>query len=142
MKKSIFSIIILIMAVFCIICIYSGIHNFFQNNLNTSYSTASILSFLCVIILFALIYSYFEKLEKNYQDETRQILSIANTISQLSYDNLNNIKKITILDKSNYQITLKTNPEHTISFNISTIPHNQNELELLDKEIIINKLNN
>lgn len=136
MKKSIFSIIILIIILFSIICIYSEIHNFFQNNLNISYSTASIFSFLCVIILFALIFSYFEKLEKEYQEETRQILSISNSINQLNYDNLNNIKNITILDKSNYQVTLKTNPEHTMSFSITNIPHNQNELELLDKQIL------
>lgn len=140
MKKSIFSIFILIIVVFYIVCIYSGIHNFFQNNLKTSYSTASIFSYLCIIISFALIYIYIEKLEKNYQYKIRQMLSLSDKINQLNYKNLENIKKITILDNSSYQITLKTNPEHTMLFSIASIPCNQNELELLDKEIIIKNI--
>lgn len=138
-KKVISTIVILIISVICIICIYSGILDFLQNTLNASYFFAKTLSYLFIIILFAVIYICFEKLEKDYKNEIKHIVSLTNIISQFNYNNLNNIKKIIISDNSNYQIILKTEPESTITFNMSSIPQNQNELEILDQEIILKR---
>jgi hypothetical protein len=138
MKKYVTAILIVIIIFFCVVSIWAYFTDFLQN-LGVSYSVSNFLGYIFILILSALIYFFFEYMEKENKKTIQKLLTLSTLINDFDYNNLNNIKKIYIFDDSNFKIVLKDNNDTTLNFNIKNLPQTQQELVLLDTNIIIKK---
>ena len=135
--KYIKGVFLLIIFFWCVLRIDNSTISFLQNSLNLNYSLANLLTYIFMIIIFLLIYIFFEKEQKNNENEINNLLHLTYTINHFDYSKLKKIKELYINSKSSFTIIFKNDSK--ISLNISSIPKNQHDLELLDFDLSLGR---